>query len=90
MADTIGIPQTTDPNALTFEEGKNLNIQAGKVFQPRAPVTTRELFAGRWSQLTTVTDAVGQTGLHVIIYGERGVGKSSLSIFLFHKTRCFW
>lgn len=49
------------------------------MFQPRTPVSTREFFAGRWSQITTLADAVGQPGLHVVIYGERGVGKSSLA-----------
>src|SRR5580692_9871168 len=29
--------------------------------------------------MTTVADAVAQPGLHVVIYGERGVGKSSLA-----------
>lgn len=56
-----------------------LHVRAAKVFQPRTPITTRELFAGRWSQMTTLADAVGQAGLHVVIYGERGVGKTSLS-----------
>jgi len=42
-------------------------------------VNTRALFAGRWNQITTVVDAVSQIGLHVVIFGERGVGKSSLA-----------
>jgi Cdc6-like AAA superfamily ATPase len=67
------------PTTLSYEDANTLSVRAGKVFQPRTPVTTRELFAGRWNQLTTVTDAVSQPGLHVVIYGERGVGKSSLA-----------
>mgnify|MGYP003880377757 CR=1 FL=1 len=42
-------------------------------------MNTRALFAGRWNQITTVVDAVSQIGLHVVIFGERGVGKSSLA-----------
>jgi len=64
---------------LTQEEASNLNILAAKAFQPRAPINTRDLFAGRWEQLTTLVDAVSQTGLHIIIFGERGVGKTSLA-----------
>ncbi len=58
---------------------QEIAIQAGQAFQPRTPISTRELFAGRWEQLTAVADAVGQVGLHVVIYGERGVGKTSLA-----------
>lgn len=64
---------------LTLEQSQALAAQAAKVFQPRTPITTKELFAGRWNELTTVADAVNQSGLHVVIYGERGVGKTSLS-----------
>lgn len=56
-----------------------LTIAAGNIFQPRAPISNREFFAGRWEQLTTVADAVNQKGLHIVIFGERGVGKTSLA-----------
>lgn len=64
---------------LSFEEAKSIYMEAAQVFQPRTPITLQELFAGRWDQLTTVVDAVSQRGLHVAIYGERGVGKTSLA-----------
>lgn len=64
---------------LTPETAVELNIQAAKAFQPRAPISSREFFAGRWEQLTTLADAVSQKGLHIIVFGERGVGKTSLS-----------
>ena len=64
---------------LTYEESQVLAAQAAKVFQPRTPIATKELFAGRWTELTTVADAVNQPGLHAVIYGERGVGKTSLA-----------
>jgi Cdc6-like AAA superfamily ATPase len=50
-----------------------------QVFKPQTPITRKDLFAGRWSELTTISDAVHQDGLHVVIYGERGVGKTSLA-----------
>lgn len=64
---------------MSAEESKQVSIQAGHVFQPRTPINTQDLFAGRWEQLTAVADAVGQVGLHVVMYGERGVGKTSLA-----------
>ncbi|HEY6231754.1 MAG TPA: hypothetical protein VIW64_10845, partial [Pyrinomonadaceae bacterium] len=71
--------QLEDLPPLTAEESTQLSIAAAKVFQPRAPISTREFFAGRWEQLTTVVDAVAQTGLHIVVFGERGVGKTSLA-----------
>jgi Cdc6-like AAA superfamily ATPase len=62
-----------------LREMKELELAAAQAFQPRTPITTRELFAGRWNQMTTLADAVSQSGLHVVIYGERGVGKTSLA-----------
>lgn len=51
-------------------------------FSPAAPINHRDLFAGRLSQLSGVLDAVQERGRHVVIYGERGVGKTSLASVL--------
>jgi Holliday junction resolvasome RuvABC ATP-dependent DNA helicase subunit len=64
---------------LTPEEAQKLERRVAKVFQPRTPINTEEFFAGRWNQMTTVADATSQPGMHVVIYGERGVGKTSLA-----------
>ena len=58
---------------------EDLATRATTVFQPRTPITTRDLFAGRWNELMAVVDAVNQVGLHAVIFGERGVGKTSLA-----------
>ncbi|TRW17614.1 AAA family ATPase [Glacieibacterium frigidum] len=52
---------------------------AGQVFTPGSPVNERDLFAGRIEQLDKVEEAISQTGYHAVIYGERGVGKTSLA-----------
>jgi Cdc6-like AAA superfamily ATPase len=57
----------------------NLDLQAGDVFTPAAPIDAKDLFAGRQEQLRILIDAICQRGQHVIIYGERGVGKTSLA-----------
>ncbi len=51
----------------------------GRVFSPAAPIDTIDLFTGRAVQLKKVVDAVSTRGQHAIIYGERGVGKTSLA-----------
>lgn len=48
-------------------------------FQPRSPISDLSLFAGRWDQIVAIVDAIAQTGLHVVLFGERGIGKTSLA-----------
>jgi Cdc6-like AAA superfamily ATPase len=48
-------------------------------FTPAAPITVRDLFAGRLDQLQAVLDVGSQRGQHAAVYGERGVGKTSLA-----------
>lgn len=50
-----------------------------RIFTPRAPVAQVKLFAGRLEQVALVLDAVSQVGQHAILFGERGVGKTSLA-----------
>lgn len=57
-------------------------VQAGSVFTPGSPVNERDLFAGRVDQLNKILGAASQRGYHAILYGERGVGKTSLSNIL--------
>jgi Cdc6-like AAA superfamily ATPase len=61
------------------QEWYDLSLRASQVFTPAAPVDKRRLFAGRMDQLGQVIDAVNQKGQHAIIFGERGVGKTSLA-----------
>jgi Cdc6-like AAA superfamily ATPase len=51
-------------------------------FTPGAPVGRLEMLAGRMEQLTDVVSAVSMRGQHVGLYGERGVGKTSLATVL--------
>ena len=55
-----------------------LRFEAGQLFSPSAPIDAGELFAGRARQLQALLDAVSQRGQHAIVFGERGVGKTSL------------
>jgi hypothetical protein len=46
------------------------------VFTPAIPVSQSAVFAGRLEQIQQVVDAIGQPGVHVVIFGEPGVGKT--------------
>jgi Cdc6-like AAA superfamily ATPase len=54
-------------------------ILATKVFTPATPVSESALFAGRMKELRRVIDTINQRGRHSVIFGERGVGKTSLA-----------
>lgn len=50
-----------------------------KVLSPSQPIRTPELLKGRVEQLERIRRSLYAAGRHVFIYGERGVGKSSLA-----------
>lgn len=52
------------------------------IFTPSAPIDRRELFRGRIDQVLQATSALVEPGRHVVLYGERGVGKTSLANLL--------
>lgn len=67
-------------DGMTPEQGKiPALVRVGEVFRPSAPVDDLELFAGREKQRSDAIGAVTQIGRHVALYGERGVGKTSLA-----------
>ncbi|MBD8868194.1 ATP-binding protein [Nocardioides donggukensis] len=50
-----------------------------KIFKPSAPTDDRQLFRGRAQQLSSLVSAMQEEGQHAIVFGERGVGKTSLA-----------
>jgi Cdc6-like AAA superfamily ATPase len=76
---------------MTDEDWEAKVYDALDLFSPGAPIDERKLLAGRAPQIEKLLDAVLQRGQHAILYGERGVGKSSLAnVFaakLFSPTR---
>jgi hypothetical protein len=56
-----------------------LRFQVSSVFTPAAPVRSADFFSGRIDQLQLIADTMGEPGRHAIIYGERGVGKTSMT-----------
>jgi Cdc6-like AAA superfamily ATPase len=64
---------------LSATEKQKLIARCGRVWSPSAPVNKLDLFAGRLGQIRKITDAVNTRGRHAIMYGNRGVGKTSLA-----------
>lgn len=50
----------------------------GQAFRPGTPVDTQDLFAGRTKQMNELLQSILQPHTHAIVFGERGVGKTSL------------
>lgn len=63
----------------TDAEWFQLGIAVTEAFTPHAPIDEEALFAGRVSILNDLVDIVFQKGCHAILFGERGVGKTSLA-----------
>lgn len=63
----------------TEEDWRLLDARAQQIFRPAAPIDSVDLFAGRIEQLERLIEVVYAAGAHAIVYGERGVGKTSLA-----------
>ena len=68
-----GLPPASD------EDWFAKRIELSEVFSPTEPVRESDLFAGRGQQIVRLIDSVFQGGQHAVIFGERGVGKTSLA-----------
>ena len=64
---------------LSSDDAAAKRFEASQLFTPSAPIAVAELFAGRQPQVRKIVDAIAERGRHVILFGERGVGKSSMA-----------
>lgn len=62
---------------------EELGFHLGRVFKPSTPISREDLFKGRVDQKRAIIDTINQPGQHAVLYGERGVGKTSLANLLF-------
>lgn len=53
--------------------------ELNRVLSPSKPISTLERLHGRQHDLDTIEQALFADGRHVFVYGDRGVGKSSLA-----------
>ncbi len=64
-------PRTADRFALVRSKLRG-------AYTPAQPVTDRKMFAGRTKVMTALIRSIEDQRLHTVIYGERGIGKTSL------------
>ena len=58
-----------------------------KWFTPNRPIDLPEYLSGRMDLIYRIRDAVSTQGLHVILYGDRGIGKTSLARVMAYMTQ---
>lgn len=63
----------------TEDDWQTLSALSNQIFDPKSPIDDDKLFSGRLEQINDVLEAVYQKGGHAVIFGERGVGKTSLA-----------
>jgi hypothetical protein len=61
-----------------------LRLDIFEVFTPGPPINELAMFSGRQDVIRRLQDIAIERGRHAIIFGERGVGKTSLAA-IFHK-----
>ena len=63
-----------------------IRIHLQRVFTPESPISHRDSFQGRQEEIAKIVETVLHAGAHAAIFGERGVGKTSLAGL----TEQFW
>jgi Cdc6-like AAA superfamily ATPase len=81
--ETSALPRfnTTASDQMSSRGGDRFAAVRAKLrhaFTPSQPVADRRLFAGRDDVLKTIIRSIEDQRLHVVLYGERGIGKTSL------------
>lgn len=63
---------------MNADDWMSLDFEISRLFDG-APVDEEQLFAGRLDEVTKMLRTVMERSRHVVLFGERGVGKTSLS-----------
>jgi Holliday junction resolvasome RuvABC ATP-dependent DNA helicase subunit len=64
----------------SFKEEKEKTVNVDSYFTPSKPVSMPENLRGRNGEITKILSALTTPGRHCMIYGDRGIGKSSLAL----------
>jgi Cdc6-like AAA superfamily ATPase len=67
-------------------DGETSNARLRDAFTPTRPKQNAALFSGRFRQMQRIIAAIEEERAHVMIYGERGSGKTSLANVLAGKA----
>jgi hypothetical protein len=63
---------------MTDEQKQKLGL-VGQIYTPAYPIEIKELFSGRSEELMNMIGIINQKGRQAILYGDRGVGKTSFA-----------
>jgi hypothetical protein len=75
--------QSPSFHPMTPDDWSALRADILELFTPGAPIDEFTLFAGRQSQIQKLRDTLSSKGRHAVVFGEKGVGKTSL-VSIFH------
>jgi Cdc6-like AAA superfamily ATPase len=64
---------------MTQQEQLALKLKVSQLLTPGTPINQQQLLSGRKDQINDVLNAAMQVGRHAVLFGERGVGKTSLA-----------
>jgi Cdc6-like AAA superfamily ATPase len=64
--------------------GSRFSWRLGAIFTPATPIKESDLFSGRLDQISELSEACMEPGRHAVLYGDRGIGKTSLAN-IFHR-----
>ncbi|WP_024995194.1 nSTAND1 domain-containing NTPase [Phocaeicola paurosaccharolyticus] len=67
------------------DERRIMASNVRNIFTPHTPINNEDLFKGRTSEVQQILSTLNTPGQHLLLYGDRGVGKSSLAIIASHK-----
>jgi len=60
------------------------SVDLGTAFSPMTPLRDASHFVGRKEELERSLDALVTPGAHLVVYGPRGIGKTSLVNVVIH------
>ena len=69
---------SVSPGSIEFDSA-TLSARLLEAFTPHKPISLPNFLSGRVGLLYRVQDAVHTEGLHIVLYGDRGTGKTSLA-----------
>ena len=67
------------PPIVPAQSGHTRQLRASEAYTPTQPRTTRSALTGRQQELATITQGLTEDRSHVVLYSERGRGKTSLA-----------
>jgi Cdc6-like AAA superfamily ATPase len=82
----LGAPGSSWKRGRAVAEAGSASAQLREAFTPTRPKQDATLLSGRFKQMQRIIAAIEEERAHVVIYGERGSGKTSLANVLAAKS----